>query len=156
MWRDTLLLDQPVQHRSCPVSGIGHEPFWLETKAALCSLDHGLRRADFGLADGPGRLNVNDDAELHIDEIVVRVGEECRSLVSSDPLGRRIGVDLARGSDADLRRNILIYFISEGSRFGADSHRREKLLKLLADEEAKIILSSQHDVSPRSAGANPR
>ena len=34
--------------------------------------------------------------------------------------------------------------------------RREKLLKLLADEEAKIILSSQHDVSPRSAGANPR
>jgi hypothetical protein len=62
----------------------------------------------------------------------------------------------ARGPDADLRRNILIYFISEGSRFGADSHRREKLLKLLADEEAKIILSSQHDVSPRSAGANPR
>src|ERR1039457_6029315 len=28
----------------------------------------------------------------------------------------------ARGPDADLRRNILIYFISEGSRFGADSH----------------------------------
>jgi len=27
----------------------------------------------------------------------------------------------ARGPDADLRRNILIYFISEGSRFGADS-----------------------------------
>jgi len=28
----------------------------------------------------------------------------------------------ARGPDADLRRNILIYFISEGSRFGVDSH----------------------------------
>jgi hypothetical protein len=24
VWRDTLLLDQTVQHRSCPVSGIGH------------------------------------------------------------------------------------------------------------------------------------
>jgi hypothetical protein len=37
-----------------------------------------------------------------------------------------------------------------------DEARRERLLKLLADEEAKNILSSQHDVSPRSAGANPR
>ena len=27
----------------------------------------------------------------------------------------------ARGPDADLRRNILIYFISEGSRFGSDA-----------------------------------
>ena len=37
-----------------------------------------------------------------------------------------------------------------------DEARRERLLKLLAAEEAKNILSSQHDVSPRSAVANPR
>jgi hypothetical protein len=34
--------------------------------------------------------------------------------------------------------------------------RRERLLKLLAAEEAKSIVSSQHDVSPGSAFANPR
>jgi hypothetical protein len=37
-----------------------------------------------------------------------------------------------------------------------DEARRERLLKLLADEEAKTILSPQHDVSPRSAGADTR
>ena len=33
MRRDALLLDQPVQHRSRPISGISDEPLWLETKA---------------------------------------------------------------------------------------------------------------------------
>ena len=37
-----------------------------------------------------------------------------------------------------------------------DEARREKLLKLLADEQAKNILSSQHDVSPGSVFATPR
>jgi hypothetical protein len=37
-----------------------------------------------------------------------------------------------------------------------DESRRERLLKLLADEEAKSILSSQHDVAPRSAIMDPR
>src|ERR1700710_2272402 len=91
MWRDALLLDQPVQHRSRPVGGIADKPLRLETKALLCSLDHGLRRADLGLANGAGCLDVNDDAELHVDEIVVRVSEECRSLVGPGPLRCRIG-----------------------------------------------------------------
>jgi len=87
MWRDTLLLDQPVQHWSCPVGGIGCEPLRLETEALLCSLDHGLRRTDLGLTNSTGRFDVNDDAELDVDEIVVGVSEECRSLVSPGPLG---------------------------------------------------------------------
>ena len=37
-----------------------------------------------------------------------------------------------------------------------DEARREKLLRLLAAEEAKSIPSSQHDVSLRSAITNPR
>jgi len=68
MRRDAFILDQPVQHRSCPVSGIPDKPLWLEAEALLCSLDHGLRRADLGLANGAGCLDVNDDAELHVDE----------------------------------------------------------------------------------------
>ena len=55
MWRDALLLDQPVQHRSCTVSGMSPTSrSGLKAKALLCSLDHGLRRADLGLANGCG------------------------------------------------------------------------------------------------------
>ena len=36
-----------------------------------------------------------------------------------------------------------------------DQARRERLLKRLTDEEAKNILPPQHDVSSRSADANP-
>lgn len=91
MWRGALLLDQPVQHRSSPVRGIPDKPLWLETKALLCSFDHCPRRSDLGLANGAGRLDINDDAELYVDEIIVGVSEECWSLVSSGPLGRGIG-----------------------------------------------------------------
>src|SRR3954471_6600867 len=91
MWRDALLLDQPVQHRSCTISGIADKPLRLEAKALLCSLDHGLRRADLGLANGAGRFDIDDDAELHVDQIIVGVSEECWPLVSAGPLGRGIG-----------------------------------------------------------------
>jgi hypothetical protein len=98
MWRDALLLDQPVQHRSCPIGGIGCEPLWLETEAFLCSLDHGLRRTDLGLTNSTRRFDINDDAELDVDEIVVGVGEECRSLMSPGPLGCGISSRVARYS----------------------------------------------------------
>jgi hypothetical protein len=91
MGRYAFLLDQPVQHRSCPVGGIPDKPLRLEAEALLSSLDHGLCGADLGLPNGAGGLDVNDDAELHVDEIVVGVREECRSFVSSGPLRRGIG-----------------------------------------------------------------
>src|SRR5438105_14860655 len=100
MWRDALLLDQPVQHRSCPVSGIGHEPLWLKTEALFYPFEHGPCCADLGLANGAGCLDVNDDAELHVDEIVVGVSEECRALVSPGPL--RCGI----GGRDELRDNV--------------------------------------------------
>jgi hypothetical protein len=43
------------------------------------------------LPNGAGGLDVNDDAELHVDQIVVGISEECGSLVSAGPLGRGIG-----------------------------------------------------------------
>jgi hypothetical protein len=39
-------------------------------------------------------LDINDDAELHVDEIIVGVSEKCRSLVSS--------VHWAAGSDGEM------------------------------------------------------
>src|SRR5438270_464658 len=116
MRRDTLLLDEPVQHRSRTIGGIGRESLGLETEALLRSFDHGLRRTDLGLANGARGLNVNDDTELHVDEVIVGISEECRALVSSGPLGRRIGWrdelwdDVACGAPRRIiqRRQILL------------------------------------------------
>src|SRR5258707_8273055 len=91
MWRDALRLDQPVQHRSCPVGGIGHKPLRLETEALFCPFDHGPSGANLGLADFAGGLDANDDAELLVNANVVGVSKELQPLVSSGSLHRRIG-----------------------------------------------------------------
>src|SRR5947209_5667600 len=80
MWGDALLFDKPVQHRSRTVSGIARKPFRLETEALLCSVDHGPGRADLSLTNGAGCLNVNNDPELHVDEVVLGVSKKCRVL----------------------------------------------------------------------------
>ena len=77
----------PTNSASAPLSG--HLPRQLKAKALLCSLDHGCRRTDLGLANGAGR---NDDAELHVEEIVARVSED------AGPLCARL---LGRGSDGE-------------------------------------------------------
>jgi hypothetical protein len=53
MWRD-----QPVQHRSRPVSGIPDELLWLETEALFGPFDHGFCCADLGLANSAGGLDI--------------------------------------------------------------------------------------------------
>src|SRR5258708_8515085 len=88
--RKPLLLDQPVQHRSRPVCGIGREPLRLETEALLGSLDHGLRRADLGLTNGAGCLYVNNDAALHPDKTTVSPRKKAPSLLTSMPLASPI------------------------------------------------------------------
>jgi hypothetical protein len=61
-----------------------------ETEGLLCPFDHGAAPTSAWRMERDG-FNVNDDAELHVDEIVVGVSEERRSLVSPGPLGRGIG-----------------------------------------------------------------
>jgi hypothetical protein len=53
MWRD-----QPVQHRSRPVSGIPDKSLWLETEALFGPFDHGFCCADLGLANSAGGLDI--------------------------------------------------------------------------------------------------
>ena len=60
----------------------------VKTEASLlCSLDYSLRRTDLGLANGTGRFDVSNDAEFDVDEIIVGVSEEWRSLTGCGPLG---------------------------------------------------------------------
>jgi hypothetical protein len=54
------------------------------------------------------------------------------------------------------QQNIAIFRRLLSAQTDNDEARRKRLLKLLADEEAKSILSSQHDVSPGSAFTDPR
>lgn len=74
-------------------------PLRPDAETLLGPFDHRLRRADLGLADGARGHDVHDDAELHVDQIVVGIGKECRTAHGSGPLRRRIG-----GRD-ELRRD---------------------------------------------------
>jgi hypothetical protein len=91
MRRYPRLVDQPVQVGSGTVGGVAREPFRLDVEALLGAFDHRLGRANFGLADSARRLDVHDDAELHVNQIVVGIGKERRSAHGSRPLGGGVG-----------------------------------------------------------------
>jgi hypothetical protein len=54
------------------------------------------------------------------------------------------------------QQNIAIFSRLLSAQTDNNEGRREKLLRLLAAEEAKTVGSPQDDVPPRSAGANSR
>ena len=85
------LVDQPVQVGSGTISRVAREPFRLDIEALLGALDHGLGCTDFGLADGARCLDIHDDAELHVNKIIVRIGKERWSAHGPRPLRRGIG-----------------------------------------------------------------
>ena len=89
--RDLLLVDQPVEVRGRPLGRIRRQPLRLQAEALLGPVDHGLGRAHLGLADGAGSFHIHDDAELHVDQVVVSVGEERRSAHCAGPLRGWIG-----------------------------------------------------------------
>src|ERR1700751_5841548 len=78
MRRYLRIIDQPVEVDSGTVSRVAREPFGLEGEALLGAFDHGLDRANFGLADGARCLGVHDDAELHVLAIRLVVHRDMR------------------------------------------------------------------------------
>lgn len=71
MRRDLPVVDEPLEHWCRIMGRVGGQPLGLDVEALLGPLDRGLRRADFGLADGARGRDIHDDAELHVDEIIV-------------------------------------------------------------------------------------
>jgi hypothetical protein len=72
----------------------------------------------------------------------------------------KIGVSPQTDQEASMeqfvhQQNIAIFRRLLSTQTDSDEARRERLLELLAAEEAKSILSSQHDVSPGSPFSNP-
>src|ERR1019366_3693130 len=96
---------------------IGGEPLGFDIEALLGALNHGLARANFGLADSPRGFYVHDDAVLHINEIVIGIGEERGSSHCTRPLCGRVGrrdelrSNLARRTKGRIikARQILLY-----------------------------------------------
>ena len=91
---DAVLLDKPVEHRRRAVGAVGDQPLRVETEALHRSLHHGSRGADLGLADGAGRLDIDDDRVVGIDQVVRGIGEEGVALVAP--------VHCAAGSDREV------------------------------------------------------
>jgi hypothetical protein len=88
-------------------------------------------RTDLGLTNGAGCLDVNDSAELHVNEIVVGATKKCRSVVRSGPLRRRIGRrDELRPNLAGVRRRI-----------GGDCDRKIVLSQIESLNRMKVIIS---------------
>ena len=84
-------MDKPVERCRRTIGRIGRQALGLKIEPFLRPIEHRLRRAHLGLTDSAGGFHIHDDAELHVDEIIVGVGEECRSSHRPGPLRRRVG-----------------------------------------------------------------
>ena len=73
---DLLLIDQPGKHSRRPVAGVTNQTFRLNVELVLDPIYHRLRRFYFCRSIGSGRLNIDDDAGLEVDQIVGRIGKE--------------------------------------------------------------------------------
>src|SRR6516164_10503256 len=90
MGRDLLFVDEPMKVWRGSIRRIGSEPFRLQTKTSLGPIDHRLGSTHLGLADGARGFDVDNHSELHIDKIVVGIGEKRWPAHCSRPLRGRI------------------------------------------------------------------
>src|SRR6202521_4852877 len=74
MRRDPFLLYQPAEHRRYAIGHLTNQPLRFQLEPFLDALDHGPGRLDFSCPPGRRRFDINNDASLHIDQIVGRVG----------------------------------------------------------------------------------
>src|SRR6202008_3866396 len=89
--RDSLLIDNPIERLGGAIGRIGGKVVRLESEALLSPFDHRLRRTNLSLTNGSGSLDINDDAELDINEIIIGIGKECWPAPRAGPLRGRIG-----------------------------------------------------------------
>ena len=67
---NAVLVDQPVEHLGRAKGTVAREARRVEIEALLGAPDHPLGVGDFRLADGGGRLDINDDRVVEIDKVV--------------------------------------------------------------------------------------
>jgi hypothetical protein len=99
---DPMVIDEPAEHLGRAVGAVAGEPGRIEIEAVDRSLDHALGRGHLGLADGGGRLAVDDDSMVEVDEVVGGIGEERLAPMGARPARRRVGVSLPEGSSPEV------------------------------------------------------
>ena len=73
MWLDAAFVDQPGEHLSRAITGIGHQTRRRDLEALGGALDH-LGRRDFRLTHTGVGLHIRDHRVFEIDQIVVGMG----------------------------------------------------------------------------------
>ena len=92
VWGDATLPRQPVEHLTCAIGGIGDQAFGRQIEGVAHPIHHGPHSPNFGLPDRAGRLDIEDDAIVGVDQIVRGICEVGGSAPRSSPLRGRIGV----------------------------------------------------------------
>jgi hypothetical protein len=72
------------------MGAVAQEPSRIERKTLHRPFDHGLGCEDLCLPDGGGRLDINDNRIVDIDQIIGRVGKEGLPAVGAGPTRRGI------------------------------------------------------------------
>ena len=67
-------VDQPAQHRSGAVGGVGDQAFGMQVEPGLHPIQHGLGRSDLGLPDRPRGLDIDDHGVIRVDQVVGGIG----------------------------------------------------------------------------------
>src|SRR5215471_4208501 len=91
MRRDLFLIDDPVERLSRAIGRVCGKSGRLDIETLLGAFDHCLSCTDLCLSDGAGGLDIHDDADLDVDEIIVRIGEERWPAHRTGPLCGWIG-----------------------------------------------------------------
>src|ERR1700682_1707985 len=77
---DPFVVDHPAQQLGIAVGHVADQPLWLQGKPFLDALDHRSGCLDFGRPQRWRRFDIDDDARLHIDHVVGRVGVKRRAV----------------------------------------------------------------------------
>src|ERR1700728_3112782 len=82
---------QPVEHVGGAIGRVSRQAIRMKPEPLIETIKHGAGRTNLSLPNGASWLDVNNDRSLQIDQIVVRVSEECMALVGASPLRGRVG-----------------------------------------------------------------
>src|SRR5471032_2069606 len=79
MWLNAFLLNHPAKHRPRSVRRVTHQTLRFEIEALFDPIHHRLGGLHLLRSIGRRSFNIDNDPCVQVDQIVCRVGEECRS-----------------------------------------------------------------------------
>lgn len=81
---------EPAEHLSGTICRIRRQKVGVQPEAVAHPFDHRAGGTDLCLPDCTAGLDVQDNRAFAVDQVVGRIGEEDRTLLSADPLRRRV------------------------------------------------------------------